>query len=123
LAQQTFQRHLDDHLAVALIFDDEPFGHQLINEAVTVSGQVEPAGDPPQGLVVGWVDGRQPRNEGVPQLLQLAVAGVAIRRQHAVDHVLHHAAHPAHGLVLIQGDFAVAAVVLVQIFQGERQQR
>ena len=65
LAQQAFQRDLDNHLTVALIFDQQPLGHQRVDEPVAVGGQVEPLGGPPQRLIIGGVDGRQPGDKGV----------------------------------------------------------
>ena len=57
------------------------------------------------------------------QSIQLLGAFSRIRRQQIVDLVLHHAAHAAHRLVVVDGDGILAAcVVLVEPRQGQRQQ-
>ena len=89
---------------------------------MAVGGQIHPPGGPPQRLIVGRVDGYQPGDERIVQLLQLALTGVGVGGEHPVDLGLDHPAHAAHRLVLGQTDHTVA-VVLIQPGQRQRQQR
>ena len=38
LAQQAFQSYLDDDLAVALVLDQQPLGHQRLDQLVAIGG-------------------------------------------------------------------------------------
>ena len=108
LAQQAFQGDLHDHLAAALVLDQQPLFDERLDQRPAGLGQVAVAGDPAHGLVVVGVDGGQPRDERRPQRSQLTAALRRIGRQHLVDGGLHHPLHAAHRLIAGEGQLAGA---------------
>ena len=110
LAQQAFQRHLDDDLAVAGVLDQQPFLHERVDQGVAGGGQVGVAGN----RRIGWsLSGLMVASHGINASCSKSAgpAGlVGVGGQQVVDLGLHHLGHPAHRLVLGQPDSPVAVV-------------
>jgi hypothetical protein len=76
---------------------------------------------------MGWslagVDGDQPRDEHCAQLVQLVGPEVGLGLKHFVDLGFDHPAHAAHRFVFREANHVTALDAVVQLLEGEGQQR
>ena len=96
LAQQTFQRDLDDHLTVASVFNHESLRDEGIDQREAGLWQVGVSGNPTHRRVAVAVDGGQPRNKRRAQQFKRGLTVMRVARKNLLDLVVNHIAHAAH---------------------------